>query len=151
MRVKRSEESFTTIFRHWGQNLPSDFQLEVLQKPGSKDIGGFDLCALTSHAAVNPWQPEVIFSLVSPKRPLGNMLTFSCCKEKDLCLIVACAHLAMGSTLPRTSWFWCDRGESSPLEAEMLLFPVSQRTVQTAGDTGKETNLQSEEGMQRLP
>lgn len=41
MQVKRSEESFTTVFRHWAQNSPSDFQLE---KPGFKDIGGFDPC-----------------------------------------------------------------------------------------------------------
>lgn len=94
VQVKRSEESFTTIFRHWDQNSPSDFQLEVLQKPGSKHIGGFDLCALTSHAAVNPWQPEVIFSLLSPKRPLGSMLPFSQLLHRGLvsfrCLCPSC-------------------------------------------------------------
>lgn len=151
VQLKRSKESFTTIFRHWGQNSSYDFQLEVLQKPASKDVGGLDPCAFTSHTAVNPWQPEVIFSLVSPKWPLGNMLPFSCCKEEDLCLLGACAHLATGSTLPRMAWFLCYRGEISPLEAVMLSFPVSHRTVQTAGDTGEETNLQSEEEIQRLP
>lgn len=78
-------------------------------------------------------------------------LSLSCCQEEDFCLLGAYVHLAMGSTLPSTSWFLCGRGESSPLEAAMLLFPVSQRAGQTAGDTGQETHFQSEEGMQRLP
>lgn len=78
-------------------------------------------------------------------------LSLSCCKEEDWCLLGACAHLATGSTAPSASWFLCGRGESSPWEAVMLLFSVSQRTGQTAGDTGEETHLQSEEGMQGLP
>lgn len=152
MHMERSEESFTTIFRHWGQNLPSDFQLELLQKPRSKDIGGFDPRALTSHATVNPWQPEVIFSLVSPKRLLGSKLPFSQLLQRRGLVSSRCSYpSAMGSTLPSTSWFLFDRGEGSPFEAVMLLFPVSQSTEQAAGDTGEETHLQREKGMQRLP
>lgn len=68
VHVKRREKSFTAIFRHLGQSLPPKFQLELLQKSGSRDISGFDPCSLTRHAAVNPWQKEVIFRLRSPKR-----------------------------------------------------------------------------------
>lgn len=127
-------------------------QLELLQGPGSKDIGGCDPCALTSHAAVNAWQPEVIFSLLSPKRPLGSMLPFSQLLQRRGLVSSRCwCPSALGSTLPSTSWFLCDRGESGPWEAVMFLFPVSQGTVPTAGDTGEKAQLQSEEGMQRLP
>lgn len=50
VHVKWREKGFTTIFRHLGPNLPPNFQLELLQKSGSKDIGGFDLCSLTMAA-----------------------------------------------------------------------------------------------------
>lgn len=106
VHVERSEESFTTIFRHWGQNLPPDFQLEFLQKPGPKDICGFDPRALTSHAAVNPHQPEVIFSLVSPKRPLWSKLPFSQLLQRRGLVSSRCLYQsATGSTLLSTSWF----------------------------------------------
>lgn len=89
---KRRERSFTTIFRHLVQNLAPNFQLELLQKSGSKDIGRFDPCSLTSHAAVNPQHQEVIFRLRSPKRHLESKVPFlSCCKEEGFYLLDACA------------------------------------------------------------
>lgn len=98
--VKKRGKSFTTVFRHLGQNLPRNFQLELLQKSGSKDIGGFVPCSLTSHAAVNPQQQEVIFRLRSLKRPPGSTLPFPQLLQRRGLLASGCLHQStMGSWL----------------------------------------------------
>lgn len=76
VHVKRMEKSFTATFQHSCQSLLLTSRRSSHQKPSSKAISGFDLWSLTSRAAVNPRQQEVIARLRSPKSPLGSTLPF---------------------------------------------------------------------------
>lgn len=168
--VKKRGKSFATVFRHLGQNLPRNFQLELLQKSGSKDIGWvcsllpYQPCRCESTIAGGHFQAQIskeaprehtAFPSVAAKKRASSFWMPAPIHHGFLApaneLIIGQQLISGPRALPSTSWFLCERGESSPFEAGMILFPVSWRTAQTAGDTGKETCLQSEEGRQQLP
>lgn len=114
---------------------------------------------------MNPRQQEVIFRLRCPKRPPGSILPFPQLLQRRGLLASRC--LCPSTMVPcsckwinnRTATYYCSQGTSQHLlvslwkRREQSLWGRDDfiPTVQTAGDTGEETHLQSEEGRQWLP